>query len=242
MKKILLLLLACAAFSCSDDDKASDAKVKMLEKVTSTGGYSTTIQYDSSKRIQNISMSQGEVYDFTYNGDKISILDISNEESGDKICGFSYDTSGKISKITVNAEQRNVTYNEADQSYAMTIIGSTLRYKLFVDDNEYITKMVGYDGNTVQKEYTVTYDTGIGPLANTNKISIHLALALPNDVTLATGFSGKVVKSNQFIEWGIMRTDTYENLFDAENYLVRIISEPFINGEVFVSEMHYKQL
>jgi|SRR6218665_1066413 len=242
MKKILILLIACAAFSCSDDDKVPVPKAKMLEKITSSDGSLTTIKYDSSRRVQNISLSYGEVFDFAYNGDKISILDYSDSEFGDKVCGFTYDTNGKINKITVNTEQKNVTYNAAEQSYFLTTVGSSFKYKLFVDADEQITKMISYDGNTVMSEYTVIYDSGTGALANTNRIGIYMALALPDHVALATYLSGKVVKSDQYLEMGLTRTYTYQNLFDAENYVIKSIGEPFFNGEEYISEFHYIQL
>ncbi|GEP50636.1 hypothetical protein FNO01nite_13080 [Flavobacterium noncentrifugens] len=250
MKKLFFILaIAFSVLSCSDDDNNTQEpqKVKLVQTITYNGDAYGSVEYDAGKKVRNMTFLSDGSYVFTYDGEQIAtLLFTSNSEFNPiapKLFTFSYDGNGKINKVVVDNLQKNVVYTAGDNSYYITDVGTNLKYRLYLDSDDDITKATFYNNNQVTIEQTFTHESGKGCMLNANRISTALAIAYPqNDTGLAAFLSKKAIKTNKYMEtqMNTMSTSAYANVFDADGFIVSGTEVLF--GENQVTEYQYTQL
>ncbi|RZJ72880.1 hypothetical protein [Flavobacterium sp.] len=108
MKKLILLLIGILAISCSGDDSNSGKKYLPTAILSSTGQF--TLDYDSERRLSNLTVVGNEAYDFTYEGDRVATI-TKLGGNGQGIYTFTYEGE-TITAYNFNGQTYPVVYNQ----------------------------------------------------------------------------------------------------------------------------------
>lgn len=229
MKKIVTLLLTATFFaSCSTDavsydPPAQQSQVKVVEQVD-FNDRSFALTYNSDHTLQS-AVSENLSYFVSYSNGKIAT--VNGTSNGQPFSAeFTYDQENHLSVVTVNGVAQHATFNAQGNYYEVKQSPETLTrrvYRLTNDGDLRETVFYGSNGNQMNGEVFSYEATQRGPLYNANRVTLHLALACPNNALYACAFGAyHPFKKMATAHDGMV---DLENTYDAEGFVAASTNE-----------------
>lgn len=227
-KILLISILSLFIFSCKSDDESSGtstipADQKYLSKVTNDEeAVLISLEYNSDKKIKKkISGDSQFRYEYDQNG-KVTKCYFSLPETPTIITDFVHDANGNI----VGYIQNNIEYKVEKIGNKYFFINNGDAYEVDVNNNNEILKFK--TGDTQLDFFLV--DGKLGPLFNTNNISIYDCISNPFSYFFFSALNNLNHEPIEEIIGGLGPI-TFQNEYDQDGFLKRsVINYNFGDG------------
>ncbi len=164
MKKLIFLFATLLMLSCSDDD--SGANKTYLPTSAAINGVPLNLQYDSEKRLTDLTFVGYEAFHFTYQEDRITeITKLGGNDQGTYT--FTYDGE-TITSYSFNGQNYPVVYNQP---------ANALNNGIVLYENGELKSCKDDDGETILFTYD---DSKKGAWHNGNGFIVPLIIAIPD--------------------------------------------------------------
>ena len=211
MKKIFLILaIAVAAISCSDDNDAASNKtlLKSAKIINATQQeFNYSFEYDNKQRISTMKLTgiNNQNFDFTYFSDgRIQTITINETatEAATLVYEFTYDSKKKLNGFYRNEEFTEVI--EETPNYYTYGNGSYFELNEFGD-------LIAYDGG-----HTMEYDTTKnGPMADVNTNCGMLSRFIGVNIRYLLTHKALTARKRS----DLTLDDRLENIYNTEGYI-----------------------
>ena len=209
-KALLLLIMAMAVWSCSNDSDGP-GKAQLLTKMTTTSpadglNFEYTLEYDSQKRLIQI-VRTGDtngIFLYYYNDkNQISSIIAGLTDQQTEIT-LNYDANGRIASFKVGDQAPNVIAYDED-----TDIYSIQNVEFSFNDND--------DLDIFQSQPFSYENDKKGPFANVS-VPIHFFSSLADPVFLLTG-TRKPINSIAGVNSGDANAYDFSNTYNGDGYI-----------------------
>jgi len=227
-KILLAVILLLVLFSCKIDDESSgttpiSADEKYLSKVTNDKGVVLiSLEYNTNKTIKKKVSGDSQVrYEYDQNG-RVTKCYLSLPETPTIVTDFIHDANGNIIGYT----QNNIEYKVEKIGNKYLFINNGDAYEVDVNNNNEILK---YKTGDTQLDFFLV-DEKLGPLSNTNNISIYDCISNPFSYFF---FSALNNLNHEPIEEiiGALGPITFQNEYDQDGFLKKsVVNYNFSDG------------
>lgn len=225
MKNITLTLLATLPFfaSCSTDSASSltatPAQTAKVAKQVHFNNNSFLLDYNTDHTLRKAGSENG-YYKLTYAGGNISKVEGQMNGTAFNV-EFTYGANHQITGVVKNGVANTVVYNPAQNYYE--IFDNTqgnARYEYLLNNDGDVIEIRRFDnlGHFLNGN-TYYYEAGQkGPLYNSNRVTLQLAIALPNKALQSCAFGG--YRPFKHYAGANAVPIVVDNTFDTEGYVI----------------------
>lgn len=225
MKNITLTLLAVLPFfaSCSTDSTqevmAAPAPNAKVAKEVHFNNNVYLLEYNANRSLRKAE-SQNGLYKLSYAGTNISKVE--GQVSGTAFnVTFTYGANNRITSVTKNGVVNTVHYNAAQNLYEIFDNTQTnMRWEYLLNNDGDVIEIRRFDnlGHFLNGN-TYYYEAGQkGPLYNANRVTLQLAIALPNKALQSCAFGG--YRPFKHYAGANAVPIIVNNTFDADGYVI----------------------